>query len=63
MPYVSDAQRKFFNANKAELERKGVDVDEWNSASKGMSLPEHSSKSKMKKKKLGMASGLGHSSK
>lgn len=41
MPYVSDAQRKYFNAHKKELEKQGVDVDEWNEASKGKKLPEH----------------------
>lgn len=39
MPYVSDAQRRYFNANRAELESQGVDVAEWNSASKGLKLP------------------------
>jgi len=47
-PYASDAQRKFFNANKAELEKQGVDVDEWNEASKGMKLPEAAPKKKVK---------------
>lgn len=42
MPYRSDAQRKYFNANRAKLEAQGVDVDEWNQASKGRKLPEHS---------------------
>lgn len=42
MPYVSEAQRGFFNANKKALEAKGVNVDEWNEASKGQTdLPEH----------------------
>ncbi len=45
MPYVSDAQRGYFNANREKLERQGVDVDEWNKASKGKKLPAHSSKS------------------
>lgn len=40
MPFVSKAQRGYFNANKAALERKGVDVSEWNSASKALKLPE-----------------------
>jgi len=40
MPYESDAQRKFFNVNRAKMEAQGVDVDEWNKASKGMKLPE-----------------------
>lgn len=41
MPYVSDAQRKYFNANRSKLEAQGVDVDEYNKASKGKKLPEH----------------------
>ena len=41
MPFVSNAQRKFFNVNRAKLESQGVNVDEWNSASKGLKLPEH----------------------
>lgn len=59
MPYVSDAQRKYFNANKNKLEKQGVDVNEWNEASKGMKLPKHSRKSK----KTGMSKGIGASSK
>jgi len=51
MPYSSDAQRKFFNANKAAMMAKGVDVNEWNAASKGMNLPEHKKKVKLKVKK------------
>lgn len=39
MPYKSDAQRGYFNANRDKLEKQGVDVDEWNSASKGKKLP------------------------
>ena len=42
MPYVSAAQRGYFNANRGKLEKQGVDVDEWNQSSKGLSLPEHS---------------------
>lgn len=40
MPYASDAQRRFFNANRKKLERQGVDVDEWNESSRGKKLPE-----------------------
>jgi len=47
MPYKSEKQRKFFNANKKKLEKKGVDVDEWNKASKGKKRS--SSKSNKKK--------------
>jgi len=39
MPFVSKAQQGFFNANRAKLEKQGVDVSEWNAASKGMKLP------------------------
>jgi len=39
MPYKSEKQRKYFNANKKKLERKGVNVDEWNRASKGKKVP------------------------
>ena len=47
MPYVSDAQRKYFNANRGKLEKEGVNVDEWNKASKGKKLPEYHSKKGM----------------
>ena len=40
MPYKSEAQRKYFNVNRKKLEAQGVDVDEWNSASKGKKMPE-----------------------
>jgi hypothetical protein len=38
MPYKSVKQERFFNANKS-MEAQGVDVDEWNKASKGRKLP------------------------
>lgn len=44
MPFASKAQQGFFNANKEKLEKKGVNVDEWNKSSKGLKLPEHKSK-------------------
>ena len=40
MPYKSEAQRKFFNANKKKLEKQGVDVKEWDKESKGLKLYE-----------------------
>jgi hypothetical protein len=40
MPYASDRQRRYFNANREELESKGVDVDEWNDSTRGKKLPE-----------------------
>lgn len=44
MPYKSEAQRKYFHAHRAELERQGVDVDEWDRASKGKHLPNKAKK-------------------
>lgn len=38
MPYKSQAQERYFNTNKAKLESQGVNVDEWNQASKGKKL-------------------------
>ncbi len=46
MPYKSEAQRKYFDANKKKLEKQGVDVKEWDNESKGLKL------SKKVKKKL-----------
>ena len=53
-PYASDAQRKYFNVNKAKLENQGIDVEEWNRSSKGAKLPEHVKKKKAK----GIATGM-----
>jgi hypothetical protein len=44
MPYKSKAQAAFFNANKKKLEKEGVDVNEWNAASKGKKLPKKAKK-------------------
>lgn len=53
MPYKSQAQEAYFNIHKAELEKQGVNVDEWNKASKGKKLPKKVGKlSSMKKKKM-----------
>lgn len=40
MPYASKAQAAYFNIHKKELEKQGVNVDEWNAATKGKKLPE-----------------------
>ena len=56
-PYKSKAQQAYFNVNKKELEKQGVDVNEWNQASKGKKLPAKVSKLKaMKKRKMGQNS-------
>ncbi len=53
MPYKSQAQEAFFNIHKKELESKGVNVNEWNKASKGMKLPKKVNKlDSMKKRKM-----------
>ena len=39
MPYKSKAQERYFNANKKKLAKQGVNVSEWNKASKGKKLP------------------------
>ena len=40
-PYLSLSQEKYFNANRAKLEKQGVNVDAWNKSSKGLKLPEY----------------------
>lgn len=50
MPYVSRAQEAYFNANRAKLEKQGVNVDEWNKASKGKKLPRRVRTAKRKAK-------------
>jgi hypothetical protein len=51
MPYKSKAQEAYFNIHKSELEKQGVNVDEWNKASKGMKLPKKVSNLKSMKKR------------
>ena len=46
MPYKSKAQAAYFNIHRKELERQGVDVDEWNESSRGKKLPEKVKKEK-----------------
>lgn len=47
MPYASEAQRRYFNYNRAKLAKQGVDVDEWNKSSEGKKLPEKTSHKKV----------------
>ena len=44
MPYKSEAQRRYFHANQDKLQKQGVDVHEWDEASKGKKLPERKGK-------------------
>lgn len=46
MPYKSLQQMKYFNVHKKELEKQGVNVNEWNKASKGLKLPKRKIKIK-----------------
>jgi len=46
MPYKSEAQRKYFHANRIKMAMQGVDVPEWDRVSKGKKLPEHVKKKK-----------------
>jgi hypothetical protein len=49
MPFKSEAQRRYFEANKTKLEKQGVDVKEWEESSRGLKLPKRAPKSKSKK--------------
>jgi len=51
--YDSNAQRRYFNANRDKLEKQGVDVDEWNRSSKGAKLPERKSPKPRRMKSFG----------
>jgi hypothetical protein len=44
MPYKSQAQRKFFHANAKKLAKQGVNIKEWDRASKGKKLPKRAKK-------------------
>jgi hypothetical protein len=46
MPYKSLAQERYFHANKKKLERQGVNVSEWDKATKGRKLPKKLNKKK-----------------
>jgi hypothetical protein len=50
MPFKSEAQRRYFEANKAKLEKQGVDVKEWEESSRGMKLPERAPRRKSRRK-------------
>jgi len=52
MPFKSEAQRRYFEANKAKLEKQGVDVKEWEESSRGMKLPERAPRKKNRGKSV-----------
>jgi hypothetical protein len=39
MPFKSRSQAAYFNIHRKELEKQGVNVQEWNKSSKGKKLP------------------------
>jgi hypothetical protein len=49
MPFKSEAQRRYFEANKAKLAEQGINVKEWEESSKGLKLPERAPRTKNKK--------------
>lgn len=51
MPFKSEAQRRYFEANKTKLEKQGLDVKEWEQSSKGLKLPERVPKPKTDKRR------------
>jgi hypothetical protein len=51
MPFKSEAQRRYFEANKSKLEKQGVNVEEWEQASKGIKLPERAPRKSTPKQK------------
>lgn len=51
MPFKSRAQQAYFNRFKDRLEGEGVNVDEWNKASKGLKLPDKVKSKPVDKKK------------
>jgi hypothetical protein len=48
MPFKSKAQQGFMEAHRAEMEKHGVNMSEWEKASKGLKLPKRAKKSKKK---------------
>jgi hypothetical protein len=46
MPFKSKAQQGYMEAHKAELEKAGVNIAEWEKATKGKKLPEKVKKEK-----------------
>ena len=53
MPYRSLAQAGYFHTHKKQLEAEGVDVGEWDAATKGKHLPKRVGKGKKKPKRKG----------
>lgn len=46
MPYKSKAQAAYFHTHAKQLSKQGVNLSEWDKATKGLKLPKHSKKKK-----------------
>ena len=57
MPFVSQAQAGYFHTHKAQLEKQGVNVDEWDQATRDMHLPKHAPKSDVTQMKRPLKNG------
>lgn len=44
MPYKSRAQAGYFHTHKRQLEKQGININEWDEASKGLRLPKRKKK-------------------
>lgn len=58
MPFKSKAQERYFNSHRAELEKQGVNVDEWNASTKGKALPERLGKTRTQKAIASLKRGM-----
>jgi hypothetical protein len=58
MPFKSQAQRGYFEANKSKLQSQGVNVNEWAKASKGMKLPKYAKAKRVKQPSVKLSSLL-----
>jgi len=56
MPYASKAQQSF-HANKPQLEKQGVNVSEWDAASRGKKLPPRAPMPKPQAKRKSLYTG------
>ncbi len=50
MPYKSQAQAAYFHTHLKEMAKQGVNVKEWDAASKGLKLPKKVAQKPAKKK-------------
>lgn len=56
--YKSLAQQRYFHANRAKLESQGVNVSEWDRATKNKNLPSRKGKTRLAKAKDKLKRGM-----